>query len=470
MNEQRISGGQMAAALSSMSTLSSNEAERFVDTFFDVIRSSLVTDKIVKVRGLGTFKLVDVEARESVKVGTGERFTIEGHSKVTFTPDPVLRDAVNRPFADFETVVINEGVDIAALEAMEPVEVSYEDSVQEIEDVAPSTLSVEEQHSEEPAEQPVEVPVEESGDDSTEEAVDTMEEPIDTTEESDDNTEEPVDIPDEPVEETVEAPAEEPVAEPTEAPTEEPQDAPTDVTSESSFDDSEQQAGDATPTPLIVQPSEETDTAAASKSSQGEKRSSHVGEATVVRHADVVEVADYVRHSDKTSRSHRRWPGCLFGLFCLVLGYVIGCYFPVKMPTLVKREQVVNMLQYVNRQIDDFTSSLEAKQDTAIVDEPESKPDTPSEPAVTPVPKASAPAKPSPSPAASYPQLPGGEYEIVGVLGSEVMTSGRTLRYLSIKYYGSRAYVDYICVMNGITNPDIVPLNKELRIPKLSKK
>ena len=68
--------------------------------------------KAVKVKGLGTFKVIDVRERESVNVNTGERVVIESHGKITFTPDPVMRDLVNKPFAQFETVVLNDGVDL----------------------------------------------------------------------------------------------------------------------------------------------------------------------------------------------------------------------------------------------------------------------------------------------------------------------------------------------------------------------
>ena len=93
-----------------------NESEDFVRAFFDVISRSLIQEKIVKVKGFGTFKLIDVQDRESINVNTGERIVIGGHVKVTFTPDAALRDQVNKPFIDFETVIINEGTDISAME------------------------------------------------------------------------------------------------------------------------------------------------------------------------------------------------------------------------------------------------------------------------------------------------------------------------------------------------------------------
>lgn len=86
------------------------DAQRFVSAIFDVIQMGVEHDKLVKVKGLGTFKVIDVEARESVSVNTGERVLINGHSKLSFTPDATMKELVNKPFSGFETVVLNEGV------------------------------------------------------------------------------------------------------------------------------------------------------------------------------------------------------------------------------------------------------------------------------------------------------------------------------------------------------------------------
>ena len=108
----RVSIQDIAKAVANKYNLSQNESETFVSAFFDVINEGLHADKIVKVKGLGTFKVIDVRERESVNVNTGERVVIESHGKITFTPDPVMRDLVNKPFAQFETVILNDGVDL----------------------------------------------------------------------------------------------------------------------------------------------------------------------------------------------------------------------------------------------------------------------------------------------------------------------------------------------------------------------
>ena len=105
----------IAAVIADRYDLKGSEATAFVAAFFDQIREGLALDKQVKVRGLGTFKLQPVKARESVNVNTGERLVISGHDKMAFTPDNAMKELVNRPFADFETVMIKDGVNIDAI-------------------------------------------------------------------------------------------------------------------------------------------------------------------------------------------------------------------------------------------------------------------------------------------------------------------------------------------------------------------
>lgn len=91
--------------------LNKKDASNFVNMMFDTIQQGLERDLLVKVKGLGTFKIIDVDSRESVNVNTGERVLIEGHSKITFVPDALMKELVNKPFSQFETVVLNEGVE-----------------------------------------------------------------------------------------------------------------------------------------------------------------------------------------------------------------------------------------------------------------------------------------------------------------------------------------------------------------------
>ena len=104
------------------------EAEKFVSAMFDVMNEGLKTDKLVKVKGLGTFKVQAVKPRESVNVNTGERVLIEGHDKVSFTPDATMKELVNKPFAQFETVVLNDGVDFTDIDSKYENEAALENA------------------------------------------------------------------------------------------------------------------------------------------------------------------------------------------------------------------------------------------------------------------------------------------------------------------------------------------------------
>lgn len=94
-------------------------AEAFVRAFFDIIEEGLIDDKFVKIKGFGTFKLVAVSERESVNINTGERFQISGHTKVSFTPDSTMKELVNRPFAHFEAVDLNDDTDTKEFEVID---------------------------------------------------------------------------------------------------------------------------------------------------------------------------------------------------------------------------------------------------------------------------------------------------------------------------------------------------------------
>ena len=115
----------LADKLAEKSGLSQIESELFIRKMFDVCHQGLDADKMVKMRWLGTFKVTSVKDRESVDVNTGERILIEGRDKISFTPDNILKEIVNKPFAQFETVVVNEGVDFDSIDK------KYEDSLED---------------------------------------------------------------------------------------------------------------------------------------------------------------------------------------------------------------------------------------------------------------------------------------------------------------------------------------------------
>lgn len=147
---------EIAAAVARKYNFDRKESSDIVAAFFRIIAEGLRDDKIVKVRGLGTFKITPVKARESVNVNTGERVVIESHDKVTFVPDATMKNLVNKPFSQFTTVVVNEGVNFDSVDA------AYEAEQQKLQSQEQELQSQEQELQEEAAEEPAEETVEET--------------------------------------------------------------------------------------------------------------------------------------------------------------------------------------------------------------------------------------------------------------------------------------------------------------------
>lgn len=165
-------------------TLDKKTCEAFARTLFEVVEEALLSDKFVKVKGFGTFKLVAVSDRESVNINTGERFQIEGHTKVSFIPDNTLKEEINRPFAHFETIDLSDETEQAELDAIDAAAAEEaleneeaEETVEEVAEEMPADEPTEEVVEEEVKEEvPEEVLIEEP----VEEAEEPMEEPVAT--------------------------------------------------------------------------------------------------------------------------------------------------------------------------------------------------------------------------------------------------------------------------------------------------
>lgn len=155
----KITIQEIAKILVEKNHIESQAASQFVNEMFAIILDRLSQGEAVKVKGLGTFKIIDVEARESVSVRTGERVVIDGHSKVTFTPDTTMKELVNKPFSHFETVMLNEGVEFEDMKEPEPPVSEQQEPVAEepvVEESVAEEPVVEQPVAEEPvAEEPV---------------------------------------------------------------------------------------------------------------------------------------------------------------------------------------------------------------------------------------------------------------------------------------------------------------------------
>lgn len=126
---------ELAAELQRRHQLSKEDAEHFVRMMFEVVNDGLHYEKLVKLKGLGSFKVMKVSARKSVDVNTGDPIVIEGRNKITFIPETAVKEIINRPFSQFETVVLNDGVEIEDTEsdsaALPPDDVVSEDETED---------------------------------------------------------------------------------------------------------------------------------------------------------------------------------------------------------------------------------------------------------------------------------------------------------------------------------------------------
>ena len=151
MNKSSLS--VWAKAVASKRGLTQAEAERFIATMFEVAGAGIQEDKLLKMKWLGTFKITSVKDRESVDVNTGERILIEGRDKISFTPDNILKEIINKPFAQFETVVVNDGVDFSDIdEKFANMEREEELLLQKEQERHDDEMVLEEQNAEQPQE------------------------------------------------------------------------------------------------------------------------------------------------------------------------------------------------------------------------------------------------------------------------------------------------------------------------------
>lgn len=469
--------------------LPKKDADVFVRSVFEIIGEYLQTDKIVKVKGLGTFKLVTVDSRESVDVNTGERIVIKEYTKINFTPDPVLRDAVNKPFAQFETVVLYEGTDIADMERMDIPDLSEDHEAENISDVneeadeademvlseSEEVLSGEEKDMQAKGHHGIdEVSIEtaaidengaveiqdgENENTDTEATVNSIEEYSDVVEEGENKAE---------------------------------------AVSENVDEKSDTSVGDETEDERVssLQQNAENEIKAESISAvqeevlpEGKKEESHKNNSNVdVHHVEKVHVATQqievqkVEHQTVENQhivqmapehhGRRRvylTPWMMFFAVLLVLllmaiSYYIGYHhlFYGNQPKVVKQPVVVHPVP-----LKKDTVQISKEQDSLKVDSgsirkvqvPEGMPEKTN--------KVKAKSEDTQKVSVEYPQVKNGAYEIVGTQEEHRMRSGETLRGLALRYYGSKDFTVYLVVYNKIANPDLVPEGMLLKIPKL---
>ena len=400
----KLSIQDLASAYAEKSGTDQKSALAFVKTVFEIVEEFISTDKVVKIKGFGTFKLISVSDRESVNVNTGERIVIAGHTKLSFTPDATLRDAVNRPFADFETTPINETTSIEAMEKLP----SHNEAL-------PS-----EEGSEDDAEEQNLVVVEET----------VLEEP--SSPESPTSYDESV--------ETVASAEDERVGEDLQVETKE-EAMPVETNDEA----------------MPVETKEEVLPVIPVHKPNDDNPSYPMAEEPI---ADPV--------PGKAGKSHA-WLYTIITLLLMAVSYVGGHYQILSNISIdLYTETHSDAPQEKETSPEETDNALPSEEmadtlqnDTSAVDS-------------TLAPSPAVPAAPQEDPAeiAKYfPQVPGGEYWIVGDAGYvHHMQVGETLYRIARKELGDQNLVRYLIVFNKFEDPNIIHTGDPIRIPKLVKK
>ena len=399
-------------------TLDKKTCEAFARTLFEVVEEALLSDKFVKVKGFGTFKLVAVSDRESVNINTGERFQIEGHTKVSFIPDNTLKEEINRPFAHFETIDLSDETEQAELDA---IDAAAAEEAQESEAVEET---VEEVAEEMPAEEPAEEVVEEEVKEEVLEEV-LKEEPAEETEE----------------------PMEEPVAT-------EPQ---TIVTAEKKEEEPEKAEEPAADTAL-------------------ENDETPEPEADEQEEAPTALPVSYEYAEQPPRRLFNWWKaiGVFFAVLALMLLSYFAGYYRLLCPC------IIGLPEWTEPQPAQPAAKVQPAKPAPAKPQPApaeaTAPKIPENP-LNPEnpeqqkPRKSEPAKPAPAPRKQQPApaevAPAPPADTTVATQPHTVARGETLYSIARKYYGSDKYVNVIIRHNRIKNPNNIEKGTTLQIPIL---
>lgn len=446
----KITIQELAAALMERNDLNKKEATSFVSAIFDVIQQALETEKIVKIKGLGTFKIIDVDDRESVNVNTGERVLIEGHGKITFTPDPIIKELVNKPFSQFETVVLNDGVDFEDIPDEQPE--TTEQTIITLGEVAPEPKPMPEPEPEplsepEPLLEPEPEPEPESlPEPEPEPEPEPQAEPMPLVDFVDEKQEEDEDIPEWVIEPEV-LPEAKPEPKPEPEPLSEPEPAAPEEEQEAVSEDKVEEESE-----------EESD--------------------------------EYEEEEEEERSGMSKWLiallACLLGL---IGGYIIGSYFPLtnylcqdevkvekaapeKATSVVNKDQTPKTMTAA-----DAEKAVEEVKDEKKVEpevKPEPKPEVKQEPVAPKVEeKKPAAAEPKPETLDKYSAMDArvrtGAYKIVGTDKVVKVKEGDNLLKISRSVLGPDMEC-YLEVYNGLKASSPLKVGQEIKIPKLQLK
>ena len=462
MNE-RLTIQDLIDLLAAKHSMTKKDAEAFVKEFFLLIEQALENEKTVKIKGLGTFKLVDVDSRESVNVNTGERFQIKGHTKVSFTPDTNLRDTINKPFAHFETVVLNEGtvLEDTPMEESDEEEGAVSDTETEMIDseIAGNANAGGDIHKEIQLEEPVptveavavaEVPetdANETGQPETEPELIATEEP---------EAEELPEVEIEPESVSEEAPEEEPVEESSETVLE-----PAKEQSEETI--IEEQKPETT---VITEKAEVT----AEQIIAQELHKANMEPVTLQEQPEIEQPKATYTDKDSNKKEKSAIPYLIATIIIVLLlcgGAILFIYYP-DLFSSSSDKNVVDMPEVTQPvQPEAQLSDIIAHKDT-VAEAVQPQPVVKREPTAEPVKAESKPAQQQPV-ASAYSDS--ASYKITGTKTKYTIKEGETLTKVSLRFYGTKAMWPYIVKHNPkvIKNPDNVPYGTTIEIPELTK-
>lgn len=501
MNE-RLTIQDLIDLLAAKHSMTKKDAEAFVKEFFLLIEQALENEKTVKIKGLGTFKLVDVDSRESVNVNTGERFQIKGHTKVSFTPDATLRDTINKPFAHFETVVLNEGtvLEDTPMEESDEEEAAVSDTDAEMIDseVAENENAggeiQEEIQPEEPVmeEQPTaeEAAVVEAPEASVDEIVQTETEP-----ETEPEPEQPIVTEESETEELPETEAEpESESVPVESSEEEPVEESSETVLEPDFSPAtEEPVKEQSEETIIEEQKPETEI------TEEEKEEAVIAEKTEITAEQIIAqellkanmepVTPQMQpeleqpktiYADKDSENKEKSaiPYLITTIIIVLLlcgGAILFIYYPDLFSSssdknIISTPEVTQPVQPETQLSDTIAPKDTAAKAASVTPEETVQPEPiiKKEPVAEPVKAESKPAQQQPA-ASVYSDS--ASYKITGTKTKYTIKEGETLTRVSLRFYGTKAMWPYIVKHNPkvIKNPDNVPYGTTIEIPELTK-
>ena len=471
MNE-RLTIQDLIDLLAAKHSMTKKDAEAFVKEFFLLIEQALENEKTVKIKGLGTFKLVDVDSRESVNVNTGERFQIKGHTKVSFTPDTNLRDTINKPFAHFETVVLNEGtvLEDTPMEESDEEEGAVSDTETEMIDseIAGNANAGGDIQKEIQLEEPVptveavavaEVPetdANETGQPETEPELIATEEP---------EAEELPEVEIEPESVSEEAPEEEPVEESSETVLEPAKEQSEETIIEEQKPETETTEEEEEKT-VITEKAEVT----AEQIIAQELHKANMEPVTLQEQPEIEQPKATYTDKDSNKKEKSAIPYLIATIIIVLLlcgGAILFIYYP-DLFSSSSDKNVVDMPEVTQPvQPEAQLSDISAHTDT-VAEAVQPQPVVKREPTAEPVKAESKPAQQQPV-ASAYSDS--ASYKITGTKTKYTIKEGETLTKVSLRFYGTKAMWPYIVKHNPkvIKNPDNVPYGTTIEIPELTK-